>query len=95
MEDQENCEECLGQWCGFKIVGDNIDKNVRPSYQRLDHQTQSLHHFHSFAVRDRINLTAYSDHDPALPPTIDPATITHTDSDLANFQRECEILVSR
>ena len=26
-------------WSGFKIVGDNIDKNVRRSFQRLDMQT--------------------------------------------------------
>jgi len=23
----------------YKIVGDNIDKNIRPSFQQLDHQT--------------------------------------------------------
>ncbi len=82
-------------WCGFKIVGDNIDKNVRPSHQRLDRQTQSLHHFHSFAVRDRINMSTFSDCAPTIPHPIDPATITPTASDLASFQRECEIFVSR
>ena len=27
-----------------------------PFYQRHDHQTKSFHHFHSYAVRDRIDL---------------------------------------
>ncbi len=45
------------QWSGFKLVGDNIDKNVRPSLQRLTHQTRSLHHFHSYAaVQGVINV---------------------------------------
>ena len=28
---------------GFVIVGDNLDKNFRPSHQREDRQTKSLH----------------------------------------------------
>ena len=36
---------------GFVIVGDNIDKNVRPSFQRQNHQTESWHCFHSYAVQ--------------------------------------------
>ena len=41
----------------FKLVGDNIDKNVRPRYLRSSiHRTESLHYFHSYAVRDRIGF---------------------------------------
>ena len=36
------------QWSGFKLVGDNIDKNVRHTYQRLGQETMSLHYFHHF-----------------------------------------------
>ncbi len=55
----ERCaEQSVEQWPGFKIVGDNIDKNVRPSYQRLDRQTQSLCYFHSYAVRNNLDLSA-------------------------------------
>ena len=49
------------KWQGFKIVGDNIDKNFRPSYQRMNSQTISLHFFHSFAVLDRVDLSGVSD----------------------------------
>ena len=44
----------------YKIVGDNIDKNVRPSFQRMDMTTRSLHYFHSYTVQDRINTTDMS-----------------------------------
>ena len=37
----------------FKLVGDNLDKSVRPRDMRLDNQTQSLHYFHMYGVRDR------------------------------------------
>jgi len=52
--EQEQPHEVLHKsvWNGFKIVGDNIDKNVRPSFQRAQHQTKSLHYFNSYAVRD-------------------------------------------
>lgn len=95
VEESNSSQEWQTPWCGFKIVGNNIDKNVRPSHQRIDHQTQSLHYFHSFAVRDRVDLSAYSDQPPKIPPMIDATTITHNASDLARFQMECEILVSR
>lgn len=48
-------------WKGFKIVGDNVDKTVNPRYMRSDKQSQSLHYFQSYAVRDRIDLSDFSD----------------------------------
>ncbi len=45
----------------FKLVGDNIDKEVKPRDMRSDHQTKSLHYFHSYAVLDRIDLSGVSD----------------------------------
>ena len=43
-------------WFGYKFVGDNIDKNVKPSLQRQELRRQSLHYFHGCAVRDRVDL---------------------------------------
>ncbi len=40
---------------GYKIVFDNIDKNVNPRHMRSDNQTRSLHYVQSYAVKDRIN----------------------------------------
>ena len=44
-------------WKGFKIVGDNVDKNIKPSLQRYDNKTNSLHYFHYYAVMDRLDLS--------------------------------------
>ena len=45
----------------YRLVGDNIDKQVNPRDMRSDNQTRSLHYFHTYAVRDRIDLTGVSD----------------------------------
>ena len=45
----------------FKIVGDNVDKNVKKRYLRVDQQNASLHFFHAFAVRDRIDFSHLPD----------------------------------
>ena len=58
----------------FKLVGDNVDKNVKPSDVRVDSQTKSLHYFQTYAVRDRIDLTSYDD----TPPVIDESKVDST-----------------
>ena len=50
--------------CGLVIVGDNIDKNFRLSYQRQDRQTKSLHYFHAYAVKNRVDVSSLSDTRP-------------------------------
>ena len=51
--------ECSNQtqsntiWTGFKVVGDNLGKNIHPSFSRLNTKTKSLHYFHYYAVLDR------------------------------------------
>eukprot|EP00731_Ephydatia_muelleri_P006316 Em0003g564a len=44
------------EWCGFRLVGDNIDKTVGPRFMRHNHQSQSLHYFNVYAVKDRVDL---------------------------------------
>ena len=52
---------CL-QHRSYKLVGDNIDKNVKARYMRIEgSRNQSLHYFHSFAVLDRINFSHLPD----------------------------------
>ena len=48
-------------WYGFMFVGDNIDKNVNPRFQRCENRGQSLHYFHGYALRDRVDLSTLSD----------------------------------
>ena len=45
----------LRPWRGFKIVGNNVDKNFRRSFQRMDYQMQSLYkikHLYVCHIRD-------------------------------------------
>ena len=44
----------------FTIVGDNIDKSIKPRYTRTSHGNRQLHYFHFFAVQDRVDLSHLS-----------------------------------
>jgi len=81
-------EVSLG-WAGFKIVGDNVDKNIWPSYQHVNHQTVSLHYFHSCAVGDRIDLSFLSDIAPShisLSPTAILPSVDDLDASKMSFK---------
>ena len=41
-------------------MGDNIDKNVTPRDMRVGNQVKSLHYFHSYAVKDRLDPSSLS-----------------------------------
>jgi len=87
-------DETVGRWNGFKIVGDNVDKNLRRSFQQCDRTTVSLHYFHACAVRDRVDFSTLSN----IRPTnvlIDPTTLLPNTADLHSIKEEFQILVSR
>lgn len=48
----------------YKLVGDNIDKDVKPQNMTCAHQTRSLHYFHTYAVKDHIDLSHLSIEQP-------------------------------
>ncbi len=48
-------------WAGFKLVGDNVDKTIKPRHMREDRQTRSAHYFHLYATKDRIDLSHIPD----------------------------------
>uniref|UniRef100_A0A1X7UBH7 DUF6589 domain-containing protein n=1 Tax=Amphimedon queenslandica TaxID=400682 RepID=A0A1X7UBH7_AMPQE len=56
-----NINTDTNKWNGFKLVGDNLDKNIKRRHTRIDQQTISFHGFHYYAVRDRVNLSTLSD----------------------------------
>ena len=88
------CVQCPGEdvpqgiqgWFGFKVVGDNIDKNVHARHQTIDAHTQSLHYFHTFAALDRINLSSCSE----IHPDIDPQAF-NLESLLPSADDLCEL----
>ena len=83
-------------WCGFKVVGDNIDKNVHPRHESLDHRTQSLHYFNCYAVKDRCDLGSFSDLKP-LPDTcqVDLTKLLPHREDLDEILANMTILAAR
>ena len=84
-------------WCGFKICGDNIDKGVHCRHMRFDKQTQSLHSFHSYAVRDRVDCSNLADDPLSTTPTVRDviSRVLPTDEDDAIIHDEFAILVAR
>lgn len=40
----------------YILVGDNVDKTIRPRHMTMDKQTQSIHYFQFYGVQDRINF---------------------------------------
>ena len=82
------------QSTGYKIVGDNIDKNIRASFQRIDHQTKSVHYFHIFAAKDRINLSNLSESVPH-DIKVNLTTLLPGSTDLATLLNELQVIVSR
>ena len=80
----------------FRIVGDNIDKTVKPRNMRLDNQARSLHYFNSYAVKDRVNLLHLS---PACTivnsKDINIEKLLPTQEDIQNIKDNICILVSR
>ena len=55
----------------FRIVGDNIDKTVKPRHMRVDHQATSLHHF---STRSYL-----------IPASLNPNLVTVKDIDVSKF----------
>ena len=83
---------CEG-WNGYKLVGDNVDKNVHPSFQRGESATRSLHYFHTYAVFDRINLNGVSDNPSSKP--IQLQKLLPSLSDISCLKETFAILISR
>ena len=57
---------CNPHQVGYVLCGDNIDKNVKRRYQRFDQRTISLHYFHMYAAKNRVDLSQASDKGPTF-----------------------------
>ena len=85
-----------GSLTTYKIVGDNIDKEIKPRHMRSDNQARSLHYFHSYAVRDRVNLDSYDDSTSAPDPSvIDLESLLPSPEDTEEIRHNMAILVAR
>ena len=78
---------------GYVEVIDNIDFNVRRSFQRIDRSTLSYHFCHAYAVRNRINTSILPDGPPSGVLTCD--AILPSKDDLNRVIDDITVLVSR
>lgn len=80
----------------FKIVGDNVDKSIKPRQETSDDHTKSLHYFHSFAVQDRCDMSSFND-DPCLCDVNDGdvCVVLPNEDDNATIRKNVTVLVSR
>ena len=82
--------------CGYKLIGDNIDKNVKPRDMRADHQTMSLHYFNVYAVQDRFDLGHLSNESRILDHgDVDLSNLLPTAKDYDALSNNLSVLISR
>ena len=84
----------LLKWWGFKIVIDNIDKNLRRSFQWSDNKTVSMHACHMYACLDRIDFSSLSDVMPS-DPLIDVETLLIGKAEINELNGDVEVLLER
>ena len=81
-------------WNGYKFIGDNVDKTLKASFERSDHRGMSIHCFHGYAVRERINFEDLSEVCP-VSTTPDPTVFIPSDADVKALKKELNVLISR
>lgn len=96
LEDEANVEPVMG----FKMIGDNIDKNVKCRYTRVDkRQVTSMHYYHYYALQDRTNIAGIPDNSPDLENipllTIPVNDVLPTVTDERNLYHNFAIIISR
>jgi hypothetical protein len=83
------------QWYGYKVVGDNVDKKVKPRYMRSDNQSKDLHYFHLYALRDPIDHSEALEDPLNLNPDAALATLIPTSDDIKKMMSNFGVLIAR
>lgn len=78
----------------YKLVGDNIDKDIKPRNMRIDHRTKSLHYFNAYAIKDRID-TSHLVESHNSSPQLCLNDILPTNQDYSTLKSNFTVLVSR
>ena len=83
---------------GYRLCGDNIDKNIHNRHLRSDRRNQSVYFFHVYAVENRIEVSHLSDMSMPRPISdldrISYEVLPKTSDDLA-MRNTISILISR
>lgn len=88
-------EEEIDDAYGYKIVGDNIDKYIKPRFLTTSTLPRFIHHFHFYAVKNRIKSDRLSDIPPIIPDTFETEKILPNEADHENIVKNFETLVAR
>ena len=88
-------EQTLIPWNGFKIIGDNLDKNFRRRHLTFEKQTRSFHFFHYYAVKDRVYLVKMDDKAPERPLKINAELFLPTKVDLVSIKSNFSTYIGR
>ena len=78
---------------GYVVVIDNLDMNIRRSFQRINRSTESMHFCHAYAVLNRFDTSGLEDGPPSAVPSYD--VILPDLSDLKLILDDFKVLVSR
>ena len=81
------------KWKGFKDVCDNFDVNLKPSFQRFNNKTNSLHYLQHYALLDRVGLSESSEFQPSN--DLDLKKILINKDDITQLENDAMILVER
>ena len=80
----------------FILIGDNIDKTVRPRHMSMAHQSQSLHYFQFYAALDRIDFRSLVNDTPIGDVSALPlSTFLPSLADSAALKENYAILIAR
>ena len=85
----------VSAWNGFKLVGDNLDKTVKPRYMRMNRQNRSLNYFHAFAVKDKIDLPSFSSYVPYTNIGVNTIDLLPSEEVHSQLMKNLSVLVSR
>ena len=78
----------------YKMTIDNVDKNVKPSFERHSLKGQSMHYVHGYAVKSRISRFGLSNK-PMSDCVPDPNVMLPSSLDITAVKDDCVILVAR
>ena len=79
----------------YKMVFDNIDKNIKPRDMRADAQTISLHYVQIYSVRSRINFSSLSTTPKCAHGEVNMFDILPSEDDYKQLQHNFAVHVAR
>ena len=78
---------------GYVLVIDNLNMNVRRSFQRINRSTESIHFCHAYAVLNRFDTSGLEDGPPSG--VLSYEVVLPNMTDLQQILNDFKVLVSR